>query len=243
MAEPFTLYVVPASHPCVAVMKALELKGLAYERVDYMFGISNPFQLARFGKRTVPGLVAGAEKVAGSRAIMRLLDRLAPEPSLRTDDPAVAAAEEWGDLTLQEHTRWIALTAVSLAPDAFPSFTEGYRVPSLSGWSLRGLKPFVELEGRLLGHTPARIREDYLPALPADLDHVDALIADGVIGGDEPNAADLQILSSVRLLLNLGDLEPDLAGRPCGRLARELFPDYPGHVPAGTFESPLPVAA
>src|SRR4051794_12590180 len=101
-----TLYVVPASHPCVAVMKALEIKGLAYERVDFMFGVSMPMQLARFGMRTVPGVKAGSEKVAGSRAIMRLLDRLEPTPSLATDDPAVTAAEEWGDLTLQEHTRW-----------------------------------------------------------------------------------------------------------------------------------------
>lgn len=237
-----TLYVVPASHPCVAVMKALELKGLEYERVDFMFGVSNPMQLARFGKRTVPGLVAGDEKVAGSRPIMRLLERLAPSPSLDVDDPAVIEAEEWGDHVLQEHARWIALTAVGLAPESFASFAAGYRIPSLPDWSLRGTKYAVQLEGRLLGHTPSRIRDEYLPSLPADLDRVDALIADGVIGGASPNAADLQILASIRLLLNLGDLEADIAARPCGQRARALFPDYPGHVPPGTFTSPLRAA-
>ncbi len=243
MPEPLTLYVVPASHPCVAVMKALELKGLAYERVDFMFGVSMPMQLARFGKRTVPGLAIGRQKVAGSRAIMRALEGLEPSPPLVPADPqlraAVTEAEEWGDLTLQEHTRWIALTAVGLAPRAFPSFLAGYDVPSIPGWSLGGAKYAIQAEGRILGHTPKRIHAEYLPALPADLDHVDALIADGVIGGEQPNVADLQILSSVRLLLNLGDLEPDIAARPCGQRARELFPDYPGHVPPGTFTSPL----
>jgi hypothetical protein len=28
------LYVVPASHPCAAVERALQLKGLAYDRAD-----------------------------------------------------------------------------------------------------------------------------------------------------------------------------------------------------------------
>src|SRR3954447_9140455 len=49
------LYVIPGSHPCVAVEAALNLKGLAYERVDLLPGASIPIQLARFGRRTVPG--------------------------------------------------------------------------------------------------------------------------------------------------------------------------------------------
>lgn len=242
MSEALTLYVVPASHPCVAVMKALEIKDLEYERADLMFGISNVQQVLRFGRRTVPGLRIGRQTISGSRAIMRALEGLRPEPALVPDDPerrvAVDAADEWGDLTLQEHTRWIALTAVSRAPESFATFTEGYRVPSLPSWSLKATPAFVQAEGRMLGHTPARIRDDYLPGLPGLLDHVEALMADGVIGG-EPNVADLQIFSSVRLLLNSADLAPHIEPRPCGVRARELFPDYPGHVPAGVIASPF----
>ena len=50
--------------------------------------------------------------------------------------------------------------------------------------------------------------------LPELLDRVDALIADGTIGGAEPNAADFQILASVRVLLEFEDL-----GAPAGGAA------------------------
>lgn len=231
MSEALTLYVVPASHPCVAVMKALELKGLEYKRVDLMFGLSNAVQMARFRARTVPGLTIGSRRVSGSRAIMRALEEHAP--SLRVDDPAVAAAEEWGDLVLQEHARWIALRAVGRSPDAFESFAEGYKVPKLPRWSLGATPWLVKLEAKLVGHD-----KDYLPELEGDLDKVDAWLAEGLLGGEAPNAADLQILSSVRLLMNLADLEPAIASRPCGVAALARFPDYPGHVPAGVLAVP-----
>jgi glutathione S-transferase len=54
-----------------------------------------------------------------------------------------------------------------------------------------------------------------------------------VIGGDQPNAADLQIGASVRLLLTLDDLRTPIDARPCGEHARRLFPDYPGRLPHG----------
>ena len=54
-----------------------------------------------------------------------------------------------------------------------------------------------------------------------------------MLGGDDPNAADLQIAPSIRLLAAIGDLRPQLEGRPALELARRLFPGEPGHVPAG----------
>ena len=45
-----------------------------------------------------------------------------------------------------------------------------------------------------------RLAED-LAGLPAKLDHVDALADDGVIGGEQPTAADLQIGATLRVLL------------------------------------------
>ncbi|HEU4658779.1 MAG TPA: glutathione S-transferase, partial [Capillimicrobium sp.] len=48
-----------------------------------------------------------------------------------------------------------------------------------------------------------------------------------------PNAADLQIGSTVRILLTFGDVAPLVAGRPAEALARRWFPRYPGAAPAG----------
>ena len=50
-----------------------------------------------------------------------------------------------------------------------------------------------------------------------------------------PNAADLQIASSLRLMLTLGDVRALADGRPAADLAFRLFPDQAGDVPAGTF--------
>jgi glutathione S-transferase len=74
-----------------------------------------------------------------------------------------------------------------------------------------------------------------LAGLPAKLDHVDELAADGVLGGDEPNAADFQIGATLRVLLTVADLLPLLEDRPAAELARRWFPDYAGEVPAGAF--------
>jgi len=83
---------------------------------------------------------------------------------------------------------------------------------------------------RVNGASDASARTD-LEALPGMLDHVDELLADGVIGGAEPNAADLQIATSVRLMLNFADLAPAIEGRPAADHARRLVARYPGHVP------------
>jgi hypothetical protein len=83
-------------------------------------------------------------------------------------------------------------------------------------------------------HHAVRLADD-LAGLPAKLDHVDALAAEGVLGGEEPNAADFQIGATLRVLLTVGDLRPLLEGRPGEQLARRWFPDYAGDVPAGAF--------
>jgi glutathione S-transferase len=74
-----------------------------------------------------------------------------------------------------------------------------------------------------------------LQALPGHLDRIDRWIADGVLGGPAPNAADLQIGSSLRLLATIGDVRALLAGRPAETLALRLFADFPGDVPAGAY--------
>ena len=55
-----------------------------------------------------------------------------------------------------------------------------------------------------------------LEALPGQLDRVDALLAEGVIGGERPNAADFQIAPSVRLMLCFDQLRAHVDDRPAG---------------------------
>jgi hypothetical protein len=64
------LYVVAASHPCYAVEAALRLKGLAYDRVVLPIGLSAPFQLVRFGRRTL--------QIGSSLAALRTSEDLQP---------------------------------------------------------------------------------------------------------------------------------------------------------------------
>jgi glutathione S-transferase len=85
---------------------------------------------------------------------------------------------------------------------------------------------------RLNGAGDGEVRADLI-SLPGHLDRVDRWIADGTLGGERPNAADLQICSSLRLLLTMEDVRPRLDDRPVGALARRWFPSYPGSTPAG----------
>jgi glutathione S-transferase len=88
----------------------------------------------------------------------------------------------------------------------------------------------------------AKARADIV-ALPAQLEHIDAWISDGVLGGEQPNAADLQIGSSIRLLLTIADIRPIIEGHPATELTRWFTPQA-GEVPAGTLPAEwLPAAA
>ena len=93
-------------------------------------------------------------------------------------------------------------------------------------------KPLALAFARMAGVSDERIRAD-LAALPAQLDHVDGLIADGVIGGPEPNAADFQIATTVRVFLAY-ERPPRAGGGRVPRPARDAAPAarYPGPIPS-----------
>jgi glutathione S-transferase len=237
------LFVVHGSHPCACVEKALQLKGLDYRIVELPPPMHAPIQKLLFGQRTVPGVrLEGGEKVVGSRPILRRLEQLAPEPPLFPADPEqrarVEAAEAWGEETLQPVARRMLWPAMRRRPDAIVSYIEGSRLP-LPAAMARLLAPGISVaEMRLNRATSATLAAD-LAALPGQLDQVDGYIADAVIGGEQPNAADLQIASTVRLLMTLADLDPLIRPRPAGELALRLFPTVPGRMPAGALPPEL----
>ena len=241
---PAKLYVVHGSHPCATAEKAFAVKGLAVKLVE----IPPPshFLLMRvmFGGPTVPGVrFEDGEKVQGSTAIMRALDRRVPEPKLFTS-PEVAEAERWGEAVFQPVARRVLWPAFARHPRAMHDFQQGQRSPQLPLPVVLAAAPVItRIERRMNRATDEALRAD-LQALPGHLDRIDAWIASGVLGGERPNAADLQIAPTIGLLSTLGDVRPLVAGRPAEAFARRWFDPLPGDVPAGVLPAEwLPAAA
>lgn len=236
-----TLWAVPASHPCAAVARALELKRIPYERIDLVPVLHKPVSKLRFGgSGTVPGLVlADGRRVLGSRPIMRALDELAPDPPLLPSDADrradVLRAEAWGDELLQALVRRVLWFALSERPEAQASYVAGARLrpPTPAPLVRASAGAVAKLERRFNGSTIPAVRADLLH-LPNHLDRIDRWLDQGVLDADAtPSAADLQIASGLRLALTLADLAPIIDARPAGAFARRVFSAYPGATPAG----------
>jgi glutathione S-transferase len=240
------LYVVHGSHPCATAAKALELKGIPFKRVELLPPLHMALQRLRFGARTVPGLRIDGEKVLGSRAILERLDELRPEPPLHPADPQARAkveeAERWGDEVLQSATRRLSWQVIGRRPDVMPSYARGSRFAMPDAMARLAARSMVPIEKRANDATDDALAAD-LRDLPSHLDRVDAWIGEGVLGGDPPNAADLQIAPSVRQLMTIGDVRPLLADRPAEQLALRLFPEWGGEAPAGILPMPAPAGA
>src|SRR3954469_5378664 len=231
------LYVVHGSHPCAAVERALELKGLEYRRIELPPPLHAPIQRVLFGARTVPSIkLDGGEKWAGSRAILQRLEELAPEPSLWPGDgerrALVERAEEWGDEVYQPIARRLLWGAMRRRPEALVSYSQGSSIPMPKPAIRASARAMIRGEIALNRASDGAVRAD-LRNLPRHLDRVDRWLAEGVIGGDRPNAADLQIATTSRLLMTIGDVAPFFAGRPAEAHARALFGEQAGSVPRG----------
>lgn len=216
------LYKLSNSHPVQAVRGMLDFKGLDREEVELVSGL-HPIvlRLEGFPATTVPALEIDGEKVQGSTRISRRLEELVPEPPLfgadRATRRAVEEAEHWAEAELQGIHRlalrhallWRGDLRLGLAPPPlrrYPALARALTLPqaALLAWLPRA--------------SGSRVRRG-LATLPAKLDHADALIAEGTIGGAVPNAADFQIGSIVWALLAYEDFRPYVASRPCARLA------------------------
>jgi glutathione S-transferase len=234
-----TLYALPASHPCAAVMLALRLKGVDVRRVDMIPVVSKVQQFAKFRGFTVPAIeFDDGAKVLGSREIVRELEHRAPDPPLLPADGrerrAVEEAERWGDEVLQPLARRLAWAALLRSTGSMMGFAADADLPVPD--------PLVKLTAPLVARMSAYFNGASDPAVRSDLinldfhlDRADRWIETGAAGvsDDVPNAADLQIGSGLRLLLTVEDVAGRVDGTPAAALARRWFPDYPGRVPAG----------
>lgn len=237
MAPTLTLHVLPPSHPCKTVEAALRVKGLDAEIVAMTPGTHNDELEAIYGEgnRTVPGMLIDDEPVHGSRTILARLEELQPEPPLypAAIADAVREAERWGDEELQDLGRRLTWGAMHFRPESMGTFA-GPDAPPLDPAGTDFAMSYIRKSWRYHGITAVLLAED-LAGLPAKLDHIDALAAEGIVGGDDPTAADLQIGSTLLVLLTIGDVRRLIEGRPAEQLARRWFDPYPGDVPAGAF--------
>jgi glutathione S-transferase len=241
------LYVLPASHPCAAVEAALKLKGIAYDRVDLLPMSQLLIGPLRYGGTTVPGMRIGRERLVGSRTIMRRLEEIAPEPSLlpAPDAPTYAAvleAERWGNEVFQGVPRRLIDAAFLRRASAMESYVGDAKLPLPRPL----MRPAMPLTARMMAIrnkvSDAAARAD-LDALPGQLARIDDWIAGGVLGGETPNVADLQIGSTIRLLMSIGDVRPLIAQRPAAGLTR-WFPPLQGEVEPGVLPAQwLPASA
>jgi glutathione S-transferase len=238
------LYAIPASHPSFAAGLMLDRKGIPYSRVDLpQWFHRGLLRLLRFPARTVPALVLDGRRIQTTGAIARALDDVRPQPRLVPADPElrtkVEEIERWADSDLQQLGRRLVYWVLPRHRGAVASYLEGSRM-LLPRFMVTPLAPLIiRILARDHEATDANVETD-LAALPGILDRIDGWIAEGVIGGPEPNVADLQVATSLALLRTQDDLRPLIDARPAGELSRRLAAGYPGRMPPAFPASWLP---
>jgi glutathione S-transferase len=218
---------VPGSHPCLSVELMLRRKGIEFSRLD-LPNMSHKYilPLMRYRGSTVPVLSIEGKRVSGTMKIARALEALKPDPPMFTRDD-LEGDEAWADAVLQDGVRQLARWAVGKDPEAMGTFLEDAKMTVPTGAlrkALPAIRPVVLLQMRAKDETARACLE----ALPGQLDRVDALLAEGIIGGEQPNVVDYQVAPSVRLMLTFDQLREPIDARPAGRHARALVPRYPG---------------
>jgi glutathione S-transferase len=249
------LYVILGSHACRTGMLLLDHKRIGYKPVVLPTGMhpfalravgfagnrervreldagggARPPMLATADRMgTVPALCIDGQRVKTNRAIARFLDDHQPDPPLFPADPglraAVEEAERWGDEELQMVARRLALAAAMHGPDALSARAGDGRLGPLLFHNTTVRRAGVEFIRRFVFAANADAERDLRAALPVLLDRIDAWIGDGVLNGDQLNAADYMIAPSLALLWYVVDLRPQLSGRPLTGLVDRLLPD------------------
>ena len=223
------------SNSCKTATLMFAHKRLDYEPVRVPPAFHAAYLKARgFPDTTVPAMTVDGRKVQGTRAISRELDAIEPRWPLFPADPAkreaVEEAERWGE-DFQNAARRVFYCAIRRDPPAFNTVMGGqFSRPVEAGVKL-ATRGIIKAASWKHGAQDERGRGD-LERLPELLDRIDGWLAEGLLGGEELNAADFQIAPSVRAMLLSEDLAPFAADRPAGAWALRVVPDYAGHVRA-----------
>ena len=148
-----------------------------------------------FGGRTVPGVrFEDGEKVQGSRAILRALEQRVPSPPLYAGRGRAPRSRRPSAGATRSSSRSRAACCGRPSPRTRAPCTASRRARAARADAAGRLSPRPSSCRSSAAQRRRRrsIRAD-LAALPAHLDRIDQYIADGVLDGEQPNAADLQI--------------------------------------------------
>ncbi len=224
------LYSISVSHPARAAGPMLRHKAIEHEIVDLMPGSQRlMLRMQGFSDGTVPALDIDGRKVQGSLKISRALDEIKPDPPLFPADPdqraAVEEAERWGEVVLQPPPRNLFRWSVARSAELRRALADVSRVPA-PGVVANLSVPVAWYFSRVLSGSTAESIQSDLASLPYNLDHIDELIAEGVLNGDQLNAADFQIATSVRVMMNFPQLAPLIEPRPAAELAMRIAPEF-----------------
>lgn len=233
IAEKVTLHALPPSHPCKTVGAALDYKEIEYEWVNLDFGKHNEqiTELYGEGKTRVPGLTIGDERVHGSTEILWRLEELAPEKPLYPDGIAdeVREAELWGDGDLQDMGRRIPWGGLYFRPELLGRMNGIEELdPAGTDFAMK----FVRATWKYHSISCVQVAED-LERLPGMVDEIDQMAEKGILDGENPTAADLQIGSSVWTIATIADVKPVFAGSAAERVAERYFGEIPELIPTG----------
>jgi glutathione S-transferase len=235
IAEKVTLHALPPSHPCKAVGAALDYKEIEYEWVDLPYGKHNEMieELYGEGKTRVPGLTIGEERIHGSTEIFRRLEELAPEKPLYPDNltDEVREAELWAAGDLQDFGRRVCWGALYFRPERLGRMNGVEELdPAGTDFAMK----FIRATWKYHAVSCEKIAED-LGRIPGMTDEIESLAERGIVDGENPTAADLQLGSSIWVLGTIGDVKPIFEGSAALRIAERYFGEIPELVPAGAF--------
>jgi glutathione S-transferase len=219
--------VITLTHPVVVRLRGFDAGGQRRAA-----GARRTFAI-RFGDSlgTVPALASNGDRISTNHRIARFLDERHPERPLLPRDPeqrrAVEEVEGWANETLQMAARRIALAWAVRDPAAAARSGADGRMGYLLYRHELVRRLVIPQIGRRVFAAHGRAERELLAELPSMLDRIDAWIGDGILGGAEPNVADLMVAPSLALMLYRPDILSLLEGRPSLELVDRLLPAPP----------------
>jgi glutathione S-transferase len=225
VSDEAVLYAVPGSHPSHTGQLMLELKGIPFRRVNLAPGFHRVYVRMRgFPGDRVPAVrFADGSRAQGTRPLARALDAMNPEPRLVPDDLRAVEAERWAEDVLQLWARRMVIEAALRDPELLDGRGARGRLGPLLFSRDRLRRLMVPLVKRAYGMTVEQFRDD-LARTPELLDHVDELIAAGVLGGQQLSCADLQVATCLAVVEYRLDVREQLDGRPAAQLLERVLP-------------------
>lgn len=228
------LYMFSGSNSVLTARLMLDHKAIEYRTVQMLPGM-HAFTLLGLGFETmqVPALKVDGRRVQGTRWIARALDALVPERPLFAGDAARRRAFEDAERRgeeLQNATRRVFYPASRRDRGASRSVMTADH-SAAKRLVVRMTAPLVVRLATAEHRCTDNAAREVLSLLSERLDQIDAWIHDGLLNGDELNAADFQIAPNIAATLLFEDLAAYIEDRPAATLAKRVAPRYPGHIP------------